>query len=184
MSLRGTWQLLVEEECDGPMSIFGLPLCSSDGHAKPGRQELSERVRRVHVVGYVVGYGEKGWASQLLHGSFEPLDHGTVDSVVLEKSKDVSRGEVRVLGRSAGGTSPVQMTTGPRVSYPSSSRVTKRAAWMAEYRIFWIFRLSRRDNVPDGIQQCIEDSVGGLKWHVRKPSCRPREGGLEVIRAV
>ena len=40
------------------------------------------------------------------------------------------------------------------------------------------------DSVPDGVERCVEDAVGGLGWDALDAALRKGEGILVVIRAV
>jgi hypothetical protein len=91
--------ILVKEERDAPLSIIVLPLLGGDGHAERSGQETSNVVGGVGVEGDT----QKGGTGERLHRALVPLDHGSLDSSLLEKADDIGGGIVRILGGGGAG---------------------------------------------------------------------------------
>ena len=102
--------VLMEEQRDAT-----LPLQGSYGHAERSSEQATDI-----VCGFgVVGDAQKVRTSQLLHDSLVPFDHRTLDSIGLEKSKDVLGNVMCVLGGGGGGG----MSRNPNYDGTNSVRV-------------------------------------------------------------
>ena len=91
--------VFMKEERDTPLSIIVLPLLGGDGHAERSGQEASNVVGGVGVEGDT----QKGWTCESLHRALVPLYHGSLDSKLLEKTDDIGRSIVRILGGGGAG---------------------------------------------------------------------------------
>ena len=175
--------VFVKEQRDATLSISGLPLCGSDGHAECSSEQATDIVGGVSVV----GDAQKVWTRELLHGSLVPFDHHTLDSIGLKKSEDPRRSVVCVLsgGGSGMGRNPNHDGTNSVLLVLAAGDETSCLdGRIANLPSFQELADLGSDSVPDSVEQCVEDSIDGLGREMRVSALGDGEGIFEEIRAV